>query len=161
MRLLLLLPVASLMLSACSSTPDPEQFAGKVTDNFQAEIKSDGMKLFTYSVTAVKTDNRRQRPQPNMDATEHQRSRSQPQEDMRPQRMGRRDGAENKQMTQELEIGLQKTLESNQYCRDGYYELERLVLRDRAELRGECHEGASEQDIKRFGYGKYTDQSKP
>lgn len=158
MRLPLLLPsITLLLLSACSGTPDPAQFAGKVTDSFQTEIKSDGMKLFTYSVTAVTADRHRQK---SAETPERQHSRPQPQDDMRSQRMGRRGSTENKLMTQELEIGLQKTLEANLYCRDGYYELERLVLRDRAELRGECHEGASKQDIQHFGYGKYTEQQK-
>lgn len=167
MRPLLLL-ATPLILCACSSEPDPQALAGKLTDSFQTEIKSDGMKLFTYSIETIdRHRNQQQRRAMNDDRQQsptgmpdRQRTR-QPQDNMGNQqinRSSRRSDSENKQMTQELEFGLKKTLEANQYCRDGYYELERLVLNDRAELRGECHEGATDKDIQRFGYGKFTSQ---
>lgn len=45
---------------------------------------------------------------------------------------------------EQINLGLAKTLEKNQFCHSGYIEIERFIGFERAEIRGECNEGANE-----------------
>ncbi|GGE79496.1 hypothetical protein [Shewanella carassii] len=137
---LLLLP---LLLSSCSSKPniDPADFAGAIKDNFQTDIKADGLKLFTYTarLTAPKADGRYENPIEAPRTAKEMRQR----QAIREARLA--------VFEQQLQLGLDNTLKMNQYCREGFYELSRLLQSDRGEIRGECRDGANEMDKSRFG----------
>ena len=45
---------------------------------------------------------------------------------------------------EQIDLGLAKTLEKNQFCHTGYIEIDRFIGLERAEIRGECNEGAGE-----------------
>lgn len=51
---------------------------------------------------------------------------------------------------QQVELGLIKTLEMTGYCREGYFELSRMIESGRGEIRGECKEGATDADRQKF-----------
>ncbi len=137
---LLLLP---LLLCSCSSKPsiDPADFAGAIKDNFQTDIKADGLKLFTYTARLITPDS----------GGSYSISVQAPRtaKEMRQQLAIRE--ARQAVFEQQLQLGLDNTLKMNQYCREGFYELSRLLQSDRGEIRGECRDGASEMDRSRFG----------
>ncbi|WP_335901579.1 hypothetical protein ACOI2Q_09190 [Shewanella algae] len=137
---LLLLP---LLLCSCSSKPsiDPADFAGAIKDSFQSDIKADGLKLFTYTARLITPDS----------GGSYRISVQAPPtaKEMRQQLAIRE--ARQAVFEQQLQLGLDNTLKMNQYCREGFYELSRLLQSDRGEIRGECRDGASEMDRSRFG----------
>ncbi|GAB1049419.1 MAG: hypothetical protein WAqPseu_39160 [Shewanella algae] len=137
---LLLLP---LLLCSCSSKPniDPADFAGAIKDSFQTDIKADGLKLFTYTARLITPDS----------GGSYRISVQAPRtaKEMRQQLAIRE--ARQAVFEQQLQLGLDNTLKMNQYCREGFYELSRLLQSDRGEIRGECRDGASEMDRSRFG----------
>ncbi|WP_237054733.1 hypothetical protein [Microbulbifer sediminum] len=54
------------------------------------------------------------------------------------------------QMSLKLREGVKAKLAETGYCQEGYMELERVVTRGRLSLRGECRDGATDEDRKRF-----------
>lgn len=52
--------------------------------------------------------------------------------------------------TEQVELGLIKTIEMSGYCKEGYIELSRFITYGEAEIRGECNEGATAEDITKF-----------
>ena len=127
-------------LTACAgSKPEVDDFEIKVEDKFQTSIKGDGIKLFTYKVKYAQLPTLEQ---PHMARVK---------EFERKKRSGnKRDTVDLSQWTQQIELGLDKTINMTGYCRDGYIELSRIIELGRGEIRGECNDGASEEDIKKF-----------
>ncbi|QSX35809.1 hypothetical protein [Shewanella sedimentimangrovi] len=140
---LFILAILPLLLQGCAKDrglPERnEALIGKVRDKFEQDIRANGLKLFTYSLmrSGVEAQNAPIR-------LEQQKRQPQP-------KAGRRDRDNAlEQWEQQVELGLANTLKMNGYCRDGYIEISRLVESDRAEIRGECKEGASEEDRRHF-----------
>ncbi|GGP72847.1 hypothetical protein [Shewanella ulleungensis] len=143
-----LLICSVVLLSACSSSPpDPMDFAGQFRDTFSTQIKGDGIKLFTYKAKlATVTD----RPLPN-DQPHDQRINRRKQ-DIQSYLIEQRNAEARLELWhQQVDLGLQKTIEMSGYCKASFVELSRYVEPDRAEVRGECNDGATEEDIKKFG----------
>ncbi|WP_372940325.1 hypothetical protein [Shewanella sp.] len=138
---------SAVLLSACSSSPpDPMDFAGQFRDSFSTQIKGDGIKLFTYKAKlATATD----RAQPNDQPHEQRVTRRK--QDLQSYLAEQRNAEKRLELWhQQVDIGLQKTIEMSGYCKNGFIELSRYVETDRAEIRGECNDGATEKDIKKF-----------
>ncbi|MEZ9198618.1 hypothetical protein [Shewanella sp. 10N.286.54.B9] len=129
-----------LLLSACSGTPElePEEFAGQLSDSFRTDIKSNGLKLFTYRAKLVIDSNAQQALPHEQRAKQKKRSRK------------RYQGPDLTAWTQKIEHGLSQTIEMTGYCREGYIEISRSIQYDRGSIRGECNEGATELDIAKF-----------
>jgi hypothetical protein len=139
----IILPFIIFGLTACAaSKPQVEDFDIKVEDKFQTSIKGDGIKLFTYKVKYAELPTLEQ---PHM-------ARVRELEKMK------RAGGKKRPMpsidlsdwTQQIELGLDKTINMTGYCRDGYIELSRIIEVGRGEIRGECNDGATDADIKKF-----------
>ncbi|BAJ01735.1 hypothetical protein [Shewanella violacea] len=114
----------------------PSDFQAKVKDKFHTDIRSNGTKLFTYKAKLASLSDS-SNPRPN------QQSRS----------LGSRTERYEVDLTDwtlQIELGLSKTLDMTGYCREGYMELSRLIESDRGEIRGECNEGATQADRKKF-----------
>ncbi|MCG9697069.1 hypothetical protein [Shewanella sp. Isolate11] len=131
-------------LGACSARKlDVEDFDTVVDDKFVTAIKGDGIKLFTYSIKYAEL--------PTMEQPHQQRI-----DDLK--RMQRQNGGKRRSMksidlsqwTQQVELGLNKTIAMTQFCREGYIELSRIIEVGRGEIRGECNDGASDDDIAKF-----------
>ncbi|WOT06463.1 hypothetical protein [Shewanella youngdeokensis] len=130
-----------LLLSACSNTVhiEPEEFAGQLTDTFKTDIKSNGLKLFTYKAELVNAERNEQASLPH----EHRAQQ-------------KKRGTSNykepdlSDWTQKIELGLNRTIEMTGYCREGFIEISRLIEYDRGSIRGECNEGATDSDISKF-----------
>ncbi|QYK00195.1 hypothetical protein [Shewanella psychrotolerans] len=133
-NVVLLFLLANLTTACAGSKPDVDDFTIKVEDRFQTSIKGDGIKLFTYKVKYAHLPTLEQ---PHM---------------ARVRKLERKKRASNNlsQWTQQIELGLDKTINMTGYCREGYIELSRIVEVGRGEIRGECNDGASKDDIKKF-----------
>ncbi|MCG9729679.1 hypothetical protein L1D44_07425 [Shewanella sp. Isolate13] len=132
----------STLLSACSSQPEinPQEFAGQVSDSFRTDIKSNGLKLFTYrAILTIETP--QSEPLPH-EVRSNQKKRSRTKQ--------RYQGPDLSGWTAQVEHGLQQTIKMNGYCRDGYIELYRSIQADRGTIRGECNDGADEADLAKF-----------
>lgn len=136
-RLILIGTLPSVLLvSGCSSGPDPERYAGQIRDQLTTDIKGNGLKLFTYKARlAMPPALNAAPPKSRREAMKRASQMQQAREDFQDQ----------------FDWGLNRTLEMTGFCREGYLELFRLVEADRGELKGECNEGASDADIQRFG----------
>ncbi|MBR9729507.1 hypothetical protein ACFOD0_00055 [Shewanella intestini] len=145
-RLILLITVLS--LAACSTNQaDPYEFAGQYKDRFATQIKGQDIKLFTYKAHLANSSTRglndnRNSPQinrKNQDAISYAREQAAKQDHL-------------ERWQQNVELGLVNTLAMSGFCQTGYIELSRYIGADRAEIRGECKEGATQADIVKFGY---------
>ncbi|MGL5393469.1 MAG: hypothetical protein ACRDA8_19170, partial [Shewanella sp.] len=132
-------------LMACSSSPiDTAELAGLLKDKLSTHIEDDGLKLFTYQARLVDNRARSHDLREPMAASYPPRY---PTEDPRQlQRHYQEQAALLELWEQQVELGLSKTLEMTNYCREGYFELSRNISEDKGEIRGECKEGASEAD---------------
>ena len=128
-------------LSGCGSTKSAEEqtesLRGRVKDSFKTQIKDDGLKLFTYKAWKVGA------PDASIDKLPHEIRIS---NRKKTRRQLQREYEALKKAEQEwelaVELGLKRTLKQSGYCTHGYYELNRTVLHDQVEIRGECKEGA-------------------
>ncbi|QYJ84917.1 hypothetical protein K0I73_11710 [Shewanella mesophila] len=130
-------------LTACArSNPQVDDFEIKVEDKFQTAIKGDGIKLFTYKVKYAQL--------PTLEQPHMARVRELEKMKRSSNKKQSRNGLDLSRWTQQIELGLDKTINMTGYCRDGYIELSRIIELGRGEIRGECNDGASEGDIKKF-----------
>lgn len=147
-RYLSLAILSCFSLIACSSAPiDPSELAGKLRDKLTTDIKSDGLKLFSYKARLVdekSTMNDTERPFPH-------EARIRNMQDPREQRRAMQDLQDSLEIWgRQVDLGLIKTLEMTGYCREGYIELSRIIEPSRGEIRGECQEGATNADKHKF-----------
>lgn len=131
----------ALLLAGCAASTgsdiEPEaKYEGVIRDKLTTSIAENGLKLFTYSVS-----NTRVMPQIAM----------QPLELTGRDRRKRSSGPDLTEWTEQIELGLKRTLAMSGFCREGSIEISRLIQADRAEIRGECTEGATDDDRQRFG----------
>ncbi|MEN8205481.1 MAG: hypothetical protein ABFS24_05660 [Pseudomonadota bacterium] len=115
----------------------------EIEEIFLTDIKSNGIKLFKYTVTLNMPDGSRRGSGRGMSGGEGGmpggRSAG------RPDRESRMKGTKEK-MYQKLDARLAET----GYCREGYIVLGSSIGRGRSFIRGECKEGATEDDREKF-----------
>ncbi|QLE85160.1 MULTISPECIES: hypothetical protein [Shewanella] len=122
------------MLVGCSAKKATvEDFQDQVEDQFRTSIKGDGIKLFVYKVRKVN----------NKELPHVYRAKQ-------AKRSSRNSGPDLSDWTEQIELGLLKTIDMTGFCREGYFELSRIIEYGRGEIRGECIEGASEADKQAF-----------
>ncbi|GIU47981.1 hypothetical protein TUM4630_23250 [Shewanella algidipiscicola] len=127
------------MLCACTASQrSVDDFDIKVEDKFQTQIKGDGIKLFTYKIKYA------------ILPTIEQPHLLQARQIQRQQSRKKNTSPDLSNWTQQIELGLEKTITMTGYCRDGFIELSRIIEMGRGEIRGECNEGASTEDIDKF-----------
>lgn len=127
------------MLCACTASQrSVDDFDIKVEDKFQTQIKGDGIKLFTYKIKYA------------ILPTIEQPHLLQARQIQRQQSRKKNTSPDLSNWTQQIELGLDKTITMTGYCRDGFIELSRIIEIGRGEIRGECNEGASTEDIDKF-----------
>ena len=135
-----------LTLTACSaSKPDPMDYLGKFKDTFSTEIKGNGIKLFVYKAKlATAPDRGFDTDLPHLGRMDMRR-----QDAYSYQREQQRLDDELELWEQQVLLGLEKTIEMTGYCKKGFIELSRFIEMERGEVRGECNEGATEQEIEK------------
>lgn len=130
------------VITGCSfQKNEPSDFETLVNDRFNTNIRSNGIKLFTYQAKIASLNDTND-PMPRQQRTEQTRQG-------KPSRSERSE-EDLTEWTQQIELGLTKTLNMTGYCREGYIELSRLIEADRGEIRGECNEGATQADREKF-----------
>ncbi len=131
----------SIGLFGCSSTKSAEEqtetLRGRVKDSFITEIKNNGLKLFTYKAWKVGAKNSLSHPLSHeVRISDRKKTRRQLIREYEASKKIE------KEWEQAVELGLKRTLKQSGYCKHGYYELNRTVLHEQVEIRGECKEGA-------------------
>jgi hypothetical protein len=130
----------TLLIACTSKKTDPSDFNLDVKDKLSTQIKGDGIKLFTYKAKLVAlNDSDIQLP--------HEERINQAKRARSGQRYEEPDLSD---WTQQIELGLSKTLTMTGFCREGFMELSRIIEVGRAEIRGECNEGASQEDKRKY-----------
>ena len=139
--------ISLLLLSACSSAPiEPEAYAGKFKDRFTTSIKGEGIKLFTYQAkVATATDRGIEDPLPHQQRVNRRRQDARSYAIEQERRQDQLD-----LWGRQVELGLQKTIDMTGYCRDGFIVLNKSISEGRGEVRGECNDGATAEDIEKF-----------
>ncbi|MGL4475911.1 MAG: hypothetical protein ACRCT7_15860 [Shewanella sp.] len=128
---------AALTVSGCQSSSSLlEDYAGKIRDQMQTQIGNDGTKVFVYTLKITEPSSNHEYIKPTS----------------RKEALIMANNAKELRdlVTEQTELGLEKTLEMTQYCREGYIELNRLITSDRGEIRGECNESATTADREQY-----------
>ena len=112
---------AALCLPACTGTKPAASF----NDEFSTEITGNGTKFFTY-IRHLSGN------------TEGNRGK------------GKGKGKGKKKPDNSLQEAVQARLDTTGYCRDGYLALERYQANGIARIRGECRDGATDNDREQF-----------
>lgn len=124
------------LITACSSKKtDPNDFDLRVKDTFSTKIEGDGIKIFIYKAQLAALDNANILLPPSNGIQQSSEHDKQPNLN---------------DWTQQIELGLSKTLTMTGFCREGFMELSRIIEIGMAEIRGECNEGATERDKSKF-----------
>ncbi|MCW8956478.1 MAG: hypothetical protein OQL09_06315 [Gammaproteobacteria bacterium] len=136
--------LAPMLLIACTNnqTKQPE-----ITEIFITDIKSSGLKLFSYSVTMGMPDDsssgRGKGKGRNQSGGGGGMSGGMPSgKPNRESKLGKLKEMINEKLTSRLT--------ANGYCREGYIELDSVIGRGRSQIRGECEEAATASDREKF-----------
>lgn len=132
---------AFLMLTACASAPPPNIPLDEI---FVTTIEDNHLKLFVFSVTpperagvdGITSDEVRHSGRPPVE-----NSGGRP----RPNKSELRE-----QMKEIVYSRLEARLSENGFCRDGFIILESFIDYGKSRIRGECLDGATEEDYKKF-----------
>jgi len=144
--------VLLLGITACSHTTPIER--GK--QSFHTKIGNDGSKTFIFGIELspeVIRDTLKSK-QRESEQTAQNRSRRGDERKRQSQSSRRNAGKENvfglnkKSLQEQLDLLLQQ----NQYCREGYIELDSFIDTTSAYIRGECNDSATEADRKKFAH---------
>ncbi|WP_434951686.1 hypothetical protein ACRWQL_19315 [Shewanella sp. HL-SH4] len=138
-----------ILLAGCSAKAiDPMEFAGQFKDKFNTQIKGDGIKLFVYQAKLATASDRNISDKPA-----HQQRIDRRMQDAQSYAEEMREKEEFLELwTQQVQVGLDKTIVMTGYCKQGYIELSRYIENERGEIRGECNDGATAEDISKFGH---------
>ncbi len=126
-----------LFLAACASD---QMKQSEIEEMFVTDIKSNGIKLFNYSVTMIRPDGSHRVSGRGKSEGEAGVSGGGP-----AGWYGRESG-----MKEKMHEKLNTRLTETGYCRDGYIVLGSSIGGGRSFIRGECKEGATEDDRKKF-----------
>ena len=120
-------------------------FAGQFRDSFSTEMKGNGIKLFVYKAKLATALDR------SLPGTPRDINKRRSKQDAQSYLVEQRKAADRLELwNKQIDLGLQKTLEMNGYCKTGFIQLSRYVEVERAEIRGECNDGATTEDIEKF-----------
>jgi hypothetical protein len=133
---LILMLFIPMILVACASNQTKQS---EVEEIFVTDIKSNGIKLFNYTVTVSRSSG----------------SHSGTGRGKRGGEGGKQGGGsagrpDRESMMKGIEEKLDARLAETGYCREGYVVLGRRIDRGRSFIRGECKEGATADDREKF-----------
>ena len=141
--------ILSLFLTACASNQwEPSE----VNELFVTDIKPGGLKIFNYSLTKTT-------PQASGDGKPDGSGKGAGKHGGRGMGGGKSGGHgsmgggkpdNESDMKQYFNDMLESKLKKSGYCREGYIELDSYFGRGQLQIRGECQEGATEEDRIKF-----------
>ena len=139
--------ILPLLLAACASNQwEPSE----VDEVFVTDIKSSGLKIFNYSLTKTTSQ---------ASGSGERRSGSGKGSGKHSGRGGNGGGyggkgggksADESSMKAYFNEMLESKLKESGYCREGYIELNSYFGKGQLKIRGECEEGATEEDLIKF-----------
>ena len=138
-----------LLILACAGNQKRQP---EIKEVFVTDIKENGIKLFSYSVTMSS-------PQKGGDGKGMgRRGEGGMGGGMRGKKgAGRSDRESMMNQTKErINEKLVSKLAETGYCREGYIEIDSYVGRGQSQIRGECKEGATDSDRKKFANAENT-----
>lgn len=142
----LLVLILSLFITACASN---QWQASEVEEVFVTDIKPGGLKIFNYSLTnttAQASGKGKRGGNGNGKGTgKHDSGKSGGYGDM-----GDGMSVNESSMKSYFNDMLELKLKNSGYCRQGYIELDSYFGRGQLQIRGECEEGATEEDRIKF-----------
>ncbi|MEN8133609.1 MAG: hypothetical protein ABFS45_26285 [Pseudomonadota bacterium] len=139
---LLFLFFVPMVLVACASNQAKQP---EIEEIFVTDIKSNGIKLFNYTVTVS-------RPSGSRGGT----GRGKRGGESGKQERGSAGRPDRESMMKGIKEKLDARLSETGYCREGYIVLGRSIGRGRSFIRGECKEGATEDDRTKFSNSDNT-----
>lgn len=142
-----------LLIAGCSSKNNI-----KVTEVFRSQIRSDDAKLFTFSMIFIES------PESKIAANDDKNLADKPTKSRQNKGRGKKNNTDNNpkkqrsdkketrqdKLNSELERRLAEKLADNNYCRKGFFELERRLNKTIFTIRGECNDSATAADRKNF-----------
>ncbi len=147
--------VLSLFLTACASN---QWKSSEVDEVFITDIKPGGLKIFTYSLTRVTPQTGGggggERGGSNGKGSGKHSGRGG--KGSGHGGMGRGKSVDESGIKLYFNEMLESKLKKSGYCRDGYIELDSFYGRGQLNIRGECEEGATEEDRIKFVHNKNT-----
>lgn len=146
-KVIAFLIILSVIMTGCSSVSKSD-----MKDFFRSDIRADDSKMFTFTVIVTQQGKKDKKSTQKNSKSKGGRDSGKKGGQQNSQR-NTKDNSMNKNddhMTELFEELLIERLEKNQYCRDGYIELDRAFSGSTFTLRGECNESATENDRKRF-----------
>ena len=141
-----------LLLLGCASNENRQP---EVKEIFVTDIKENGTKLFSYSVTMNS-------PQKERDGRGMGRKMPKGEGGMRGGKQGRKGaGKPNREsmmsrVKEMINEKLDSKLEETGYCRESYIELDSFIGKGQSQIRGKCKEYATYSDRIKFTNGKNT-----
>ena len=137
--------VLTLLMGACASDPGERP---ELKTYFVTDIDQQGSKRFNYSVVVDRANKDSKKGKGGRGMGRSKGNGGQGGRGGRGEK-GRKSGNQG-DMTEKLKIRVTENLElrlaDNGYCREGYIELDSYFSRGRSYIRGECKEGATEED---------------
>lgn len=133
--------LAITLATACSSNkPSHSGTRPKPQETFSTDIQPDGTKLFSYSLEMPRKDKGKTRH------GTHNRHRSK----AHPGSSSGNTGTQNREqrLQAKIESLLDQKIEDSGYCKEGFIILDSYIGQGKATIRGECRDGASEEEIK-------------
>ncbi|GHE93384.1 hypothetical protein GCM10011501_23460 [Thalassotalea profundi] len=135
-------------ISACTSTKKPN-----LRESLHTEIKSDGSKVFEFSVFVI---NEKRNDQKAGNKKGERQGKGRGEREARGGRQERSDGTSNDKMPSNKALNnyFEERLSNlpiiSLFCRKSYFVLDRLNGNDEITLRAECHDTATTDDYVRF-----------
>ena len=138
--------VLLLSLTACASN---QWESSEVEEGFVTDIKTSGLKIFNYSLTRA-TPQASGRSANNKGSGKHAGRGGMGGKGGGYGGMGGGKSADESSMKPYFNDMLESKLKKSGYCREGYIELDSYFGRGQLQMRGECEEGATEEDRIKF-----------
>jgi len=128
-----------LLLTACSTTKEPQ-----IKEYFRTDIRQDNSKVFVFTIIPANTKKEERRASPPSSGGRDKRGRNQ---QNRPK--AKTDKQSDKLMSL-FQEKFENRLEHSQYCREGYFIIEKSFVGSIFTLKGECNESATDSDRERY-----------
>lgn len=147
------------VITGCSSKNDIQ-----IIEVFRSKIGTNDAKLFIFSIVFVSSAESKssgindKNPERKHEQTRQGKNRGKKNNiDNKPNKQQSKQKQQD-EMIDELETRLADKLAENNYCRAGFFELERSLNRTIFTIHGECNESATAADKKNFPQRKHVDK---
>ncbi len=128
------------MALGCSTPPQKQYHKPGFSESFDTEITKDGAKFFTYQIEIAGPNALSKSPKTKKKRKSNGYQRNKPGAMNNGQKRTNR-------LEDQLEAALKNKLEHSGFCLQGYLVLDRYTGHNRARIKGECREGAYDNNV--------------